>query len=178
MRHKHHIIPKHMGGTDDPSNLIEVTIEQHAELHKQLYEQFGNWEDELAWKGLSKMIEKQEIISEVIRNTHKGKKTSEETKRKMSDASPWKGKKRDPKTIDKMRESNKNRKLSDKQIDLMREKFSGKGNPMFGKTHTEESRQKISDARKRQTGKKRGPYKGKTEYSNSHKKVMNSLNGQ
>jgi len=24
--HKHHIIPKHIGGTDDPSNLIELTI--------------------------------------------------------------------------------------------------------------------------------------------------------
>jgi hypothetical protein len=28
--HKHHIIPKHAGGTNDPSNLIELTIEEHA----------------------------------------------------------------------------------------------------------------------------------------------------
>lgn len=37
--HKHHIIPKYMGGTDDPSNLVEVTVEQHALLHKQLWKE-------------------------------------------------------------------------------------------------------------------------------------------
>ena len=26
MKHKHHIIPKHAGGTDDPDNLIELSI--------------------------------------------------------------------------------------------------------------------------------------------------------
>lgn len=48
--HKHHIIPKHLGGTDDPSNIVEVSIEQHAALHKQLWEDLGHWEDELAMK--------------------------------------------------------------------------------------------------------------------------------
>jgi hypothetical protein len=28
--HKHHIIPKHMGGTDDLSNIAKLTIEEHA----------------------------------------------------------------------------------------------------------------------------------------------------
>ena len=28
--HSHHIIPKHIGGTDDPSNIIELTVEEHA----------------------------------------------------------------------------------------------------------------------------------------------------
>ena len=41
MKHKHHIIPKHMGGTNDPSNLIELTVEEHAEAHKLLWEQYG-----------------------------------------------------------------------------------------------------------------------------------------
>jgi len=35
MKHKHHIVPKHMGGSDDPSNLIELTIEEHAEAHME-----------------------------------------------------------------------------------------------------------------------------------------------
>ena len=44
MKHKHHIIPKHMGGTDDESNIIELTIEEHAEAHKKLYEENGKLE--------------------------------------------------------------------------------------------------------------------------------------
>ncbi len=47
--HAHHIIPRHMGGTDDPSNLIELTIEEHAEAHRILFEQHGNIRDKIAW---------------------------------------------------------------------------------------------------------------------------------
>ena len=28
LTHKHHIIPKYMGGTDEPENLVEVTVTQ------------------------------------------------------------------------------------------------------------------------------------------------------
>jgi hypothetical protein len=62
MKHKHHIIPKHMGGSDDPSNLIELTIEEHAEAHKTLWETHGKTEDYVAWKALSgniDMVEKE-----------------------------------------------------------------------------------------------------------------------
>lgn len=60
MKHKHHIVPKHMGGTDDPSNLVELTIEEHAEAHKNLYEKYGFWQDYLAWKGLSGLLSSDE----------------------------------------------------------------------------------------------------------------------
>jgi hypothetical protein len=53
MKHKHHIIPKHMGGTDDPSNLVELTIEDHAEAHKKLWEEYGCLADKIAWECLS-----------------------------------------------------------------------------------------------------------------------------
>jgi hypothetical protein len=45
MKHIHHILPQYLGGTDDPSNLIELTVEAHAEAHRLLYEQHGNWQD-------------------------------------------------------------------------------------------------------------------------------------
>jgi hypothetical protein len=54
--HKHHITPKHAGGSDDPSNIIELTIEEHAEAHRKLFEEHGRWQDEIAWKSLSGQI--------------------------------------------------------------------------------------------------------------------------
>jgi hypothetical protein len=56
MNHKHHIIPKHMGGTDEPSNLVELTVEEHANAHRILYEQHGLWQDYCAWQALSGTI--------------------------------------------------------------------------------------------------------------------------
>ena len=50
MLHKHHIIPKHLGGSDDESNIISLTVEQHSEAHRILYETHGKIEDYLAWK--------------------------------------------------------------------------------------------------------------------------------
>lgn len=51
MKHKHHIIPRHMGGTDEPENLIELTPEEHAEEHRKLYEEYGHWQDNNANEG-------------------------------------------------------------------------------------------------------------------------------
>lgn len=53
MKHIHHIIPKHMGGTDDPSNLVELTVAEHAQAHKELYEKYGKKEDLCAYYMLS-----------------------------------------------------------------------------------------------------------------------------
>lgn len=65
--HMHHIVPRHMGGTDDPSNLIKVTIDDHAEEHRKLYEKYGKWQDKLAWKALSGQITMGEASKEAIR---------------------------------------------------------------------------------------------------------------
>ena len=65
MKHKHHIIPKHMGGCDNPSNLIELTVEEHAEAHRKLYEEHGCWQDYIAWKGLAGIIPRAEINAQL-----------------------------------------------------------------------------------------------------------------
>lgn len=56
MMHKHHIIPKHMGGTDSPENIIECTVEEHAEHHRQLWLEHGHEWDRIAWLSLSGQI--------------------------------------------------------------------------------------------------------------------------
>lgn len=66
MKHKHHIIPKHEGGTDNPENIVHLTVPEHAEAHRELYEKNGKIEDYLAWKGLSGIIGKEEIIKELM----------------------------------------------------------------------------------------------------------------
>ena len=53
MKHKHHIIPRHMGGSDDTSNLVELTVAEHAQAHKELYEKYGKKEDLCAYYMLS-----------------------------------------------------------------------------------------------------------------------------
>ena len=90
----HHIIPRHAGGTDNPSNLISLTPEEHAEAHRLLYEQYGRQEDYLAWRGLAGLVGKDEMIKEKMSlnssrpgelNPFYGKTHSEETKRKISE---------------------------------------------------------------------------------------------
>lgn len=89
MKHKHHIIPKHLGGSDDPTNLVELTIEEHAEAHRLLYEQYGRIQDKRAWMGLAKIMSGQEIIADILRSPK-----TEEHKQNISKAlkgrpAPW-----------------------------------------------------------------------------------------
>jgi hypothetical protein len=137
--HKHHIIPKHMGGTDDPSNLVLVTVEQHANLHKQLWEDLGHWQDKIAWKFLSGQINIQDAIresrSEALKLTRgkKKKPATEERKRKISEAK--KGK-----SINYPK-NRKSRSAEDKL--RVSEKMRGEKNHFFGKKHSEETKEKI-----------------------------------
>ena len=138
--HKHHIIPRHAGGTDDPSNIVILTVEQHAEAHRQLYEKHGRWQDKLAWKGLSGQLGKEEIIKSIqrengkkvgklpysprkvpfihtedtrkrISNSLKGHVQSAETKKKRADK--HRGRKNTPETISKMSKSASQRVYSE-----------------------------------------------------------------
>ena len=42
-----------MGGSDNPENLVRLSIKKHAQAHKKLYEEHGCWQDYVAWKALS-----------------------------------------------------------------------------------------------------------------------------
>lgn len=102
-----------MGGTDDPSNLIELSIEEHAEAHRKLYEEHGCWEDRVAYQALGGIIGKEEIISQVL--SESGKRGGAKGKGRVA----WnKGKKLGPN--EKLREYNKTRVYSEEQKERMR----------------------------------------------------------
>lgn len=78
LKHKHHIIPKHAGGTDHPDNLVELTVSEHAEAHRILYETQGRWQDKIAWKTLSGQIGLDDAIQEARGAANKGRKRTPE----------------------------------------------------------------------------------------------------
>lgn len=84
--HKHHIIPRHAGGTDDISNIIELTVEAHAEAHKVLYEAHGRWQDKAAWQALSGQITGDEARRLAVSKALKGVPKSKEHRAKLKEA--------------------------------------------------------------------------------------------
>jgi hypothetical protein len=69
--HKHHIIPRYMGGTDVAENLVEITVTQHAMYHFCNYQLWGNEQDKIAWRMLGKQITLDEAKLEAMKLGHK-----------------------------------------------------------------------------------------------------------
>lgn len=149
MKHKHHIIPRHIGGTDDLDNIVELTVEEHAEAHRVLYEQYGRVQDKRAWAGLAKIMTGEEIINEILRAPK-----SEEMKQKLSLArkgksNPWAigntnarvlaGIPRTEETKKKISES----KTGKPRHDMLGNKFA---TALKGKQKTNEHKQAVIDA--------------------------------
>ncbi len=101
--HDHHVIPLHMDGPDEKSNLLKCNIACHAFLHKCLYEEHGNEYDRIAWLCLSGQITNAEAnimatklantgkspwnkgLIGVQKSTRRGKARSEEEKKRISE---------------------------------------------------------------------------------------------
>jgi hypothetical protein len=140
-----------MGGTDDPSNLIELTIEQHAEAHFLLYLEYGKWQDYMAAYSLSGQMTSEEIQKEKGKNVGEGNRGTtiitngiRESKIKSGDTIPngwWKGrseeytknirkslvgKKRPPELMKRLAESRRGTTHTQIAIDRMSAAHSGK----------------------------------------------------
>jgi hypothetical protein len=89
VKHKHHIIPKYEGGSDDPSNLVVLSVTQHAMWHFAEWQRKGNKEDYIAWKALAKIIGKEETIrqaSGIGGSRSKGKKRDPEVVKRIANS--------------------------------------------------------------------------------------------
>jgi hypothetical protein len=129
-----------MGGTDDPSNLVELTIEEHAEAHRILFEQHGKWQDNVAWQALSGNIGKEEILTEFYKNLNKGRIVSEETREKMAAAK--RGRKISEAHKKALNEGRRKSKNSPEHNEALRKFATGRKMP-------EESIKKSSGSRKK-----------------------------
>jgi len=133
--HKHHIVPKHMGGSNDESNLIALTVEEHAEAHRKLWEEHEHQQDYIAWKALSKQITLDEARRMSVSLALKGKPKSKEQREKMSISRKKRGgittgMKLGPCSDEKKRKISESNK-------------GGKGRPH---PHSSETKQKMSEA--------------------------------
>jgi len=121
--HKHHIVPKHLGGTDAKNNLVLLHPYDHAIAHFvrwKMYKTDGDawafnmlkkWLDEggLIVKGMKHTDETKKLIG-IASATRKRKPMSEEAKQKISamkkgKPSNRKGSKHSEESIKKMREA-------------------------------------------------------------------------
>lgn len=109
LKHKHHIIPKHQGGTNDKDNIVELTVEEHAQAHLDLYNKYNNKFDYIAYMALSGQITAGEASYMKLLGpknwTKEGKqKLSELAKQRTGKKNPFYGKKHTEETKQKLRE--------------------------------------------------------------------------
>jgi hypothetical protein len=84
LKHRHHIIPRHAGGDDSANNIEVLSIPEHADAHRVLYEKYGRWQDKVAYLSLSKQISCADATRIACSLANKGKPKSDITKAKLS----------------------------------------------------------------------------------------------
>jgi hypothetical protein len=62
IEYKHHILPKHQGGSDDETNLIKVSSIRHAMFHYANWQLYGKLEDWCAYRGYCGLSNSEEIL--------------------------------------------------------------------------------------------------------------------
>lgn len=149
----HHIVPRCLGGTDEKSNLVSLTAEEHFVAHQLLVKVYpdsfglryaafamGNETNKkYGWlrksyaqlmRGSNNPMKRPEVAAKTSAALL-GRVFSDETLVKMSAA-----------------KSGKNHPNFGKQLPKHSEKISASGNGMWGKTHSAEVKQLLSDLAK------------------------------
>jgi hypothetical protein len=106
-----------MDGSNDPSNIIFLSIRDHAIAHAKLYLKHGKYEDYVAFKGLKKQIGKDQIYIETSRIgglNNKNQPKSLEHRLKISKSNSKPRKRRSKETKLKISQAMKGNKNSNK----------------------------------------------------------------
>lgn len=173
MIHTHHVVFKCQGGTDDPSNLVELDHIEHATLHALEYLRGGPSFDfrQSGWPYLSEELQ-DKIKEEHARRCSKNRWWTNGSEEVWAPSCPegWRAGQSD-KTKNKKSEAHKGILHKEKSKKKISEALRGDNNP----AKRPEVREKMSKAKKGvpksaehraniskgKTGVKRGPYKKK-----------------
>jgi len=145
----HHIIPKCLGGSDNPNNLVILTAKEHFLCHKLLVSIYPK-ESKLIYalwmmtNGSNKYRNKHLIVSAKDYENHK-KLYVESLKKRLKGrvVSPEVGKK-----ISKAKTGFKFSEESKKRMSESQKEKTGEKNSFYGRKHTEESKKKMSEKAK------------------------------
>lgn len=153
---KHHIVPRCMGGTNDKENLIDLFAREHFEAHRLLALEnpenhglvyawfrmsFGKNQDRITHVVTAEEYEEARIaLSRIQSLKFKGRKVSDETRRKMSESQKGRP----------LSESHR-KKLSENHAD-----FTGENGYWYGKHFSESHRIKLSLAKRGNPSARRG----------------------
>jgi len=134
-----------LDGGDDESNIIRLSITEHAIAHKMLWEKYGKWQDFLAYMALSGQISGAEIAHQkrVLANT--GKIVTDETREKLRLANI--GKIMSKESRERMSKNNRMHRLEERIRHSNIMKDSMKGNKNFTNSKRSTGMVKINDGK-------------------------------
>jgi hypothetical protein len=177
----HHIIPRCIGGTNDPINLVDLTPEEHLVAHLLLVKIYNNpsliyaakWminrvknNKEYGWlRRKHTEIMSNRIVSDETRQkmsaaqqnrpkevqdkiTYAQQNRSVEVRKNMSEAQM--GHRVTEDTKEKLRQANLGKNHTEETCKKISRSHIGENNHFYGKTHSDESKQKMKDARLKQ----------------------------
>jgi hypothetical protein len=169
-KHRHHIQPRHLGGSDDASNIELIDPVAHAELHAlRFLEGEDKWFCAMqeGWPLLDPRLQREvrermsshnvmhdAEVANKMAQTMRENGVYEEHRNRMLEDNPMKR----PEVAEKVSQRKKGKPSSRLGAVLSEETKEKLRQANLGKSHTPETRAKMSASR---LGKKRGPYKKK-----------------
>ena len=159
----HHIVPRSIGGSNDKENLVRLTAREHFIAHLLLAKIYGGglWHAAHMMSNMKKYTNRdykrvKEEHAKLVSEYMTGRTFSEETLQKMrkpkSESS--KVKMRKPKSPEHVQKWKESRAVGagwvcpDSKRERQKSDMVGEGNPMYGKTHSDSAKQKITEANK------------------------------
>lgn len=167
---KHHIIPKCMGGTNEPENLVSLSARQHFICHLLLPKMtngkhrrdssfalwsmlYGHSKNHQRYKPSARIYEiSKKKIARAISELHTGKEVSKETREKIRKKALGRSSSKKGKTNIELYGEEKAAIISQKASESSKGQIAwNKGKEHKWRKHTEESKRKISEGNKGKT---------------------------